>query len=43
MGINPEKSLFRQLEEMMNKIEDLLTEIRHLKKELHMKEKIIKN
>lgn len=34
MGINPEKSLYRQLEEMMKRIDDLLTEIKHLKIEL---------
>ncbi len=34
MGINPEKSLYRQLEEMMKKIDDLLAEIKHLKIEL---------
>lgn len=34
MGINPEKSLYRQLEEMMTKIDKLLLEIERLKLEL---------
>lgn len=34
MGINSEKSLYRQLEEMMTKIDKLLLEIEHLKLEL---------
>lgn len=34
MGINPEKSLYRQLEEMISKIDKLLLEIEHLKLEL---------
>lgn len=34
MGINPEKSLYRQLEEMMTEIDKLLLEIEHLKLEL---------
>lgn len=34
MGINPEKSLYKQLEEMMSKIDKLILEISHLKLEL---------